>query len=400
MLSPSELTSLFNLISDDSKSFENVLNVFEKTYSKSDEFKIGITLWFLIKDNLLNLSQMIISFLILNNVFKNENKNIFPLILDRIKNTKNQIEKKFLINLLKNNLNSKISIKNLIEEMEKSSNDEKNFDIDNFNNFTCNKEKIDGFFKDWIRPVIYDNKNNSNENNSKPFNFSQLIPQELSFNYFEPNYMRFYPNSSNEFYDEEPLWIAPNLNHNFLYDFNNNKCEKEILFNFLSKELNNFIINESEKKKCLLIIEKNVNILKEINFTPEKFMILIENDQNFAINLILKLKKNVLIEEYLSQFLIKNFSAKSMNVLKEIIENVSLPKSFINKYIKHVINDFKESDDKNKMARLILNFVVKLLESKLLLKEEFNFDEIENLFCVSNEEIDKLKKKIIEIKQK
>ena len=83
MLSPSELTSLFNLISDDSKSFENVLNVFEKTYSKSDEFKIGITLWFLIKDNLLNLSQMIISFLILNNVFKNENKNIFPLILDK-----------------------------------------------------------------------------------------------------------------------------------------------------------------------------------------------------------------------------------------------------------------------------------------------------------------------------
>ena len=399
MLSPSELTSLFNLISDDSKSFENVLNVFEKTYSKSDEFKIGITLWFLIKDNLLNLSQMIISFLILNNVFKNENKNIFPLILDRIKNTKNQIEKKFLISLLKNNLNSKISIKNLIEEI-KSSNDENNFDINNFNNFTSNKEKIDGFFKDWIRPVIYDNKNNSNENNSKPFNFSQLIPQELSFNYFEPNYMRFYPNSSNEFYDEEPLWIAPNLNHNFLYDFNNNKCEKEILFNFLSKELNNFIINENEKKKCLLIIEKNVNILKEINFTPEKFMILIENDQNFAINLILKLKKNVLIEEYLSQFLIKNFSAKSMNVLKEIIENVSLPKSFINKYIKHVINDFKESDDKNKMARLILNFVVKLLESKLLLKEEFNFDEIENLFCVSNEEIDKLKKKIIEIKQK
>ena len=399
MLSPSELTSLFNLISDDSKSFENVLNVFEKTYSKSDEFKIGITLWFLIKDNLLNLSQMIISFLILNNVFKNENKNIFPLILDRIKNTKNQIEKKFLISLLKNNLNSKISIKNLIEEI-KSSNDEKNFDIDNFNNFTIkNKEKIDGFFKDWIRPVIYDNKNNSTENNSKPFNFSQLIPQELSFNYFEPNYMRFYPNS-NEFYDEEPLWIAPNLKHNFLYDFNNKKCEKEILFNFLSKELNNFIINESEKKKCLLIIEKNVNILKEINFTPEKFMILIENDQNFAINLILKLKKNVLIEEYLSQFLIKNFSAKSMNVLKEIIENVSLPKSFINKYIKHVINDFKESDDKNKMARLILNFVVKLFESKLLLKEEFNFDEIENLFCVSNEEIDKLKKKIIEIKQK
>ena len=138
MLSPSELTSLFNLISDDSKTFENIINVFEKTYSKSDEFKIGITLWFLIKDNLLNLSQTIISFLILNNVFKNENKNIFPLILDRIKNTKNNIEKKFLIELLKNNnflFNLKISIKNLIEEIEKTN--EKNLDL-NIINFNIN----------------------------------------------------------------------------------------------------------------------------------------------------------------------------------------------------------------------------------------------------------------------
>jgi len=246
--------------------------------------------------------------------------------------------------------------------------------------------------------VIYENKSNNNNNNNKPFNFSQLIPQELSFNYFEPNYMTFYPNSSEEFYDEEPLWITPTLNHNFIFDFKNS--EKEILFNLLSKQLNNINLNENEKKKCLLIIEKNVNILKDINFTPEKYMNLIEIDQNFAIKLLLKLNKNVLIEEYISQFLIRKFSEKSMLVLREIIENISLPKSFINKYIKHLIKEFKESDEKNKMARLILSFVIKLLDSKLLLKEDVPFDEIESLFCVSNEEIDNLKKRIIEIKQK
>jgi hypothetical protein len=88
-----------------------------------------------------------------------------------------------------------------------------------------------------------------------------------------------------------------------------------------------------------------------------------------------------------------------MRVLREIIENISLPKSFISKYIKHLVSEFKESDEKNKMARLILNFVIKLLESKLLLKDDVPFDEIESLFCVSNEEIDKLKKAIIKIKQ-
>jgi hypothetical protein len=35
----------------------------------------------------------------------------------------------------------------------------------------------------------------------------------------------------------------------------------------------------------------------------------------------------------------------------------------------------------------------------LLEKENLPFDEIENLFCVSNEEIDRLKKRIIEIRQ-
>ena len=59
MLSPSELTSLYNIISDDGKTLQNISDIFHKTYPKSEQFKLGVTLWYLIKDNLINLSQRI-----------------------------------------------------------------------------------------------------------------------------------------------------------------------------------------------------------------------------------------------------------------------------------------------------------------------------------------------------
>lgn len=51
MLSPNELSSLYNIISDEHKTFEVIAANFQKTFSKSDQFKVGVTLWFLLKDN-------------------------------------------------------------------------------------------------------------------------------------------------------------------------------------------------------------------------------------------------------------------------------------------------------------------------------------------------------------
>ena len=44
MLSPSELTSLYNIISDDGKTLQNISDIFHKTYPKSEQFKLGVTL--------------------------------------------------------------------------------------------------------------------------------------------------------------------------------------------------------------------------------------------------------------------------------------------------------------------------------------------------------------------
>jgi len=51
MLNSNELSSLYQIISDENKSFENIAGNFQKNFQKSDQFKVGITLWFLLKDN-------------------------------------------------------------------------------------------------------------------------------------------------------------------------------------------------------------------------------------------------------------------------------------------------------------------------------------------------------------
>jgi hypothetical protein len=51
MLSQTELSLLYEIIQDESKTFENIASNFQKSFQKAEQFKVGITLWFLIKDN-------------------------------------------------------------------------------------------------------------------------------------------------------------------------------------------------------------------------------------------------------------------------------------------------------------------------------------------------------------
>ncbi len=58
MLSSNELANLFNVISDETKTFELIAANFQKTFNKSDQFKVGVTLWFLLKDNVIQINFM------------------------------------------------------------------------------------------------------------------------------------------------------------------------------------------------------------------------------------------------------------------------------------------------------------------------------------------------------
>ena len=93
----------------------------------------------------------------------------------------------------------------------------------------------------------------------------------------------------------------------------------------------------------------------------------------------------------------------SIKVLSKIILNISVPKSFINNYIKNLINYYsKESNtnEKIKRAKFIAYFINKLYENNVLTKEDEIPNEINYLFEIDNEEINKMKKYIIESRNK
>ena len=276
MLNQEELNNLFNIISDENKTFENIGTSFQKMYQKHDKFKVGITLWYLIKDDLLNLSQRLASFYIFYDIYKNENLSytpFMPIILETLETSQNNIEKKFLSEFVTTGQvkNIKITLKAYIEEnkhtdsvilpdlqqcwqifnaekekysasINNNSTTNNNTTGSNNNNTSVSSNTVlsSTFSNDWIRPVLYEtekgnkmtNKNFLNNNfssgsassnintNSEPFNFTNLSKEELSFNYYEPYYMTMYPNNETyPLYDDEPIWVMPGLNFEFLWDF-------------------------------------------------------------------------------------------------------------------------------------------------------------------------------------
>jgi hypothetical protein len=163
------------------------------------------------------------------------------------------------------------------------------------------REKLSNLINDWVRPVIYDREEiqkNKNIENLPPFNFSQLTAEETNFNYFEPNYLTLYPNSTYPFYEDEPLWVMPTLKHDFIWDFTMSP-EQDTVASILNKPLNNKPINEEQIKYILDILSENPKILVEIQFTPDDLMKLIEKNHTLATDIFLKISKNIIFEKYL-----------------------------------------------------------------------------------------------------
>jgi hypothetical protein len=239
MLSPNELSVLYKIISDENQTFENISQSFSESFKKSDQLKIAASLCILIKDNLLNIHQRLISFYLIYLMKKNDELEItpfLPFIIETIKTSKNKNEQFFLSDFLNNQINYlNTSVKNYIEDNTKTVKI-KIQDLQNLcNKYYLEQSKIGNNKKnyDCIRHILYDRKksdiknvdNHLNSNLAKSIN----VDDELAFKYFVPNYMSFCPmnmisnpsnNSGNscEIFDREPIWLLPNLKHNFIWE--------------------------------------------------------------------------------------------------------------------------------------------------------------------------------------
>ena len=232
MLSSNELSTLYEIISDENKTFESINNSLQESFKEKDFIKISTTLSILLKDNLLNISQRIISFYIIDIIQKKLNIEIhpfLPLILGTIQKTKNKSEQYFLLALLNNNITFISStVKNFLQDNSKN-------DLNLYKNiFLTPKNALENSLKKNgnIRHVLYDRKKSDIKNieNHKNLKIDENIniTKELNLNFFEPNLLSFSPegNGNNNFIDPEPIWIMPGLKHKFLWQNDREKKDK------------------------------------------------------------------------------------------------------------------------------------------------------------------------------
>ena len=234
MLSSNELSDLYKIISDENQTFEKISQSFSELFKKSDNLKIAVSLCILIKDNLLNIHQRIISFYLIyfmNKCDKLEISPFLPLIIETIQLTKNKSEQSFLIDFSSNQINYlNISVKNYIQDNSKTVKSNIPYLQMLYEKYNAEKNKI-GINKktnDYIRHVLYDRKKSDIKNidNHPNIDIKNMInlDDELGFKYFEPNYMSFCPMNLNiktggkKFFDMEPIWLMPNLKHNYIWE--------------------------------------------------------------------------------------------------------------------------------------------------------------------------------------
>ena len=84
------------------------------------------------------------------------------------------------------------------------------------------------------------------------------------------------------FFKNEPCWIFPMLNHNYIWE--NNTYDK-ISF-LLNQILSDTPLTKEDNKYIITTVNKNPNIIKNINFSPDQMMRLIEKDESLSFEIL------------------------------------------------------------------------------------------------------------------
>lgn len=225
MISSNELAEVFKIISDENKTFKEIAQIYHELFKDKDKLRIALSLCILIKDNLLNITQRLISFYLLYLMKINFHIDIgpfLPLIIDIIQTSKNLGEQNFLFDFLNNEINYiNSTVKNFLQDRTKNNRNKTNlYFLQNLYQKYLQEKPKEKKTTNFIRHVLYDRKktdikyidNHANDNLPQSIN----TKQEMSLKLCEPSYISLCPKLKNsEFIDKEPIWIMPQLKHNF-----------------------------------------------------------------------------------------------------------------------------------------------------------------------------------------
>jgi hypothetical protein len=230
MISQKELAKLYSYLSNENQTFEQIIKSFNEEFNIESRNKAINSIIILLKDNMLNLSQRIISYFILYNIPQKENTEANPflfIILEQLKNSNDEREQDFLIDFLYKKINYlKMTIKQYLSQSKREMRinlTQMKLQWDKYYKEILAKNNINVKSNDKIRAIIYDRGridiNNQNVNNITNYNgipYVNILNQS-NLNYFNIDYMCFRP-INNNFVSSEPVILIPNLRHNFIWE--------------------------------------------------------------------------------------------------------------------------------------------------------------------------------------
>ena len=228
MMPQKELSKLYSFLSNDNQTFEQISKSFNEEFDIESRIKALNVIIILLKDNMLNLRQRIISYFILYDTSqkgKIETNPFLFIILDRLENSNDKKEQNFLIDFLYKKINY---LNMTINQYLNEENREMRINLtqvkmqwDKYYQEFLNQNNININSKDKIKTTIYNRTNKEIKNifNSSNVNvFSNVNSVDyFNFNYFKTDYMSYRP-VNNNFVCSEPIILLPHLNHNFIWE--------------------------------------------------------------------------------------------------------------------------------------------------------------------------------------
>lgn len=353
MLNPRETQSLIEVISDPSQTFEQFIQSFQKTFSKTQHFRAGRTLCYMMDEDLLNKTQRIQTIYLLYHKKDKDNATPFYAMLLRLCDELNYIdefyrskaERRILIDCLTTNpkLGSKV-ISEWIEVIEKQEDTHmsENIDVTPYSKaYFQSMPQLEGFEAMSLNPIVRDEKQKDyveykTIEKDKMLNLvvSDSVNEEISTPALVPNFLRPTPEVDQDLEDsivKDAIWLFPGVLPEPCWDYtlgNNTSKVKKLMKNSVSGTL---------KQSCSDLIAKTFKADPEsvlhYGIHCEDLSKLIIHNKDLAMEFLNAMSPYTLISEYYDDLAQTKVNLNSMELFNKIAQDHVLPKEYILIYI-------------------------------------------------------------------
>ncbi|GAM23701.1 hypothetical protein SAMD00019534_068760 [Acytostelium subglobosum LB1] len=215
-----------------------------------------------------------------------------------------------------------------------------------------------------------------------------ILPMELDLFSFEPSYSRPAP----PLYEHPNLlWINTSINHGLLLSptmgFSSITNPKKVVRDLMSKAIRGRL-RKSQIQQIKAELDLDPKMVLYSGLVPKKLPNLVENNQEVAIEAMLKLIHSPDFKDYFQELISMEMNYRSMEVVNALATSVELPSHFIPMYISNCINTCNYCKDKamlQRSVRLVCVFIQSLIRNNIINIKDL-FEEVQ-AFCLEHSKI-------------